>query len=341
MSALFTSFAQNFEDVLLARCFDGRSGTYVDVGSHHPVLDSTTCAFYARGWRGLNIDALDTHQNLFERLRPKDVNLVCAVGAAPGTVPFYGVPGTGLSTMKKSVAARHAEIGFVVETRQTPVETLATLLRRHGLTDIDFLKIDVEGAERAVMEGMDWRRWRPKIVVVEATTPMSSERNSSGWADVLSGASYKRACFDGLNEYWAASEAADLTEKLSTPANVFDEFQRARERTLTRCFYDAAFRRWLQRLLPIFQAGTSVEAERASHRAAIEAPGPSDDPAVIARRLSRTVLAGAKPGSGAPAADIAPAGDLDAAIDALMCTPAYNELLVWGHALVGYTPKRT
>ena len=43
-----------------------------------------------------------------------------------------------------------------------PVTTLRALCEQHAPSDIDFLKIDVEGAERAVIEGGDWRRFRPK-----------------------------------------------------------------------------------------------------------------------------------------------------------------------------------
>ena len=45
-----------------------------------------------------------------------------------------------------------------------PVRTLAKLCAEAGLTRIDFLKIDVEGAEAEVIAGMDFMRWRPRVV---------------------------------------------------------------------------------------------------------------------------------------------------------------------------------
>ena len=39
------SYAQNFEDVLLARAFRNRDrGFYIDVGAWHPVFDSVTAS---------------------------------------------------------------------------------------------------------------------------------------------------------------------------------------------------------------------------------------------------------------------------------------------------------
>ncbi len=74
MSSIFVSYAQNGEDVVLARAFrDRREGTYVDVGAGHPVEDSVTYAFYLAGWRGVNIEPnIDLHQQL-ELARPEDV----------------------------------------------------------------------------------------------------------------------------------------------------------------------------------------------------------------------------------------------------------------------------
>ena len=79
-----TSYAQNFEDVMLSRAFPGASGFYVDVGANDPDIDSVSRTFYERGWSGINLEPLGPQ---FERLklrRPRDVNLQIAVGEAEG-----------------------------------------------------------------------------------------------------------------------------------------------------------------------------------------------------------------------------------------------------------------
>ena len=37
-----TSYAQNFEDVMLARAFPGAAGFYVDVGANDPDIDNVS-----------------------------------------------------------------------------------------------------------------------------------------------------------------------------------------------------------------------------------------------------------------------------------------------------------
>ena len=51
-AAVFISYAKNLEDVVLWRALgEIERGTYVDVGSTHPVRDSATFALYRQGWR--------------------------------------------------------------------------------------------------------------------------------------------------------------------------------------------------------------------------------------------------------------------------------------------------
>ena len=86
------SYAQNFEDVILARLFEGvRDGFYVDIGAAHPTELSVTRHFYDLGWSGINVEPIASHHALFERDRPRDVNVNAAAGAAPGEATFYEV----------------------------------------------------------------------------------------------------------------------------------------------------------------------------------------------------------------------------------------------------------
>ena len=90
---------------------------------------------------------------------------------------------------------------------------------------IDFLKIDVESHEREVLEGADWGRYRPRVVLVEATRPQTSIPSYEHWEPILLSADYLFAFFDGLNRYYVRAEDRHLVPLLQVPANVFDEYQ--------------------------------------------------------------------------------------------------------------------
>jgi hypothetical protein len=91
---------------------------------------------------------------------------------------------------------------------------LATLLENHRVQDIDFLKIDVEGAEADVIAGNDWERFRPKIVVVEAISAGGGSPNWYHWEPVLLSRGYRFRLFDTLNRFYVAEECEELFHRL-------------------------------------------------------------------------------------------------------------------------------
>lgn len=224
---MMTSYAQNREDVLLDRLFPrGLKGFYVDVGANDPVVHSVTKHFYDLGWRGVNIEpSLESYERLQEA-RPRDVNLNLGLSDREDTLTFYEFPPglSGVSTFSAEQAAWHLEQGHAAQERAVPVTTLAKICAEHVDGEIDFLSVDVEGHEREVLEGGDWSRWRPRVVVVEATQPMTTNPTHQQWEHILLDADYAFAAFDGLNRYYVRSEDAHLAAGLATPANVSDHF---------------------------------------------------------------------------------------------------------------------
>ena len=127
----------------------------------------------------------------------------------------------GLSTTIASNAeAARREYGKPSRAMTMPVTTLQTLCEQHRAATIDFLKIDVEGAERDVLAGGNWQRFRPRIVVLEALSPVSMAPAWLDWEPLLIGNGYRFALFDGLNRYYAAEEHAALGERLAAPASM-------------------------------------------------------------------------------------------------------------------------
>ena len=232
----FNSYAQNFEDVMLWRALKlVGEGFYIDVGAAGPWEDSVTAAFYERGWRGVNIEPQQAYFKRMVAARPKDINLDVLIGAAAGRQSFYEVYShfgdaiTGLSTKIKNVADRHRNSGFKIVERPLEVQTLGEICDRYAPREIHFLKIDVEGAEREALMGMNFYRHRPWIVVVEATEPNSPLPSHEQWEKILLHSNYRFVWFDGLNRFYLSSEKYDkLKDHFNLPPNVFDGFRRGR-----------------------------------------------------------------------------------------------------------------
>jgi FkbM family methyltransferase len=221
------SYAHNREDVLLRRIFpEPAKGFYIDIGAGDPENGSLTRHFYGRGWYGINAEP---SKLLFDKLtaeRPNDINLRVAVSNREGQATFYEFDEAhwGFSTLSEEQARRHAQSGLTFTEHQIATTTLARICEENAGGAIDFLSIDVEGHEQEVIEGGDWRTWRPKVLVVESTLPMTKIPSHDSWEPLLLDAAYMLAAFDGLNRYYVRSEDAALAEHLSTPVNVLDDF---------------------------------------------------------------------------------------------------------------------
>lgn len=226
------SYSQNGEDVLLARVFGGQpTGFYIDCGAWHPVVDSVTKHFSTHGWRGVNVEPNPTMLDLLRRDRPNDVNLGCALGRAPGRAKLLLRSNSSLSTLKE---ARAATLAPGERELDVEVETLARVCERHAAARIDFLKVDVEGGERAVLEGADWDRFRPRLVLVEATRPETDVPSWDDWEPILVRAGYRFLYFDGLNRFYAdGPEHAQFAPHFERPVNILDRFVRHEMVTLT------------------------------------------------------------------------------------------------------------
>ncbi len=221
----FLSYAQNFEDVMLWRALGSvEKGFYIDVGANDPIIDSVTKAFYDRGWSGVNIEPLPFHHADLERERPRDINLQCAVGASAGQLDIWECDVRGWATASSDAVSQHSKDGHVGTYRQVTVKTLEDICAKHASGDIHFLKIDVEGFEKDVIEGMNFSLYRPWILVIEATKPNSTAEVYMAWEEIVLSGRYVLAYMDGLNRFYVAEERQYLLKYFQYPPNVFDDF---------------------------------------------------------------------------------------------------------------------
>ena len=231
-------YSQNSEDVLLARCFEGKNdGFYVDVGAEDPVEGSITKHFYERGWKGINIEPVPFFFDRISSDRPRDINLNCVASDRDDqTLNLCVSVGTGLSTLdleRQEALKRNPE--RAVQLIEVQSQTLNSIFRTHATQHIDFLKIDVEGHELAVLRGLDLTTHHPRVIVIETTLPSMhpggrvpmQERpetapDFAAIDQLVSSAGYRKVYFDGLNTWWIDPTDPALADAFRTPPNCFD-----------------------------------------------------------------------------------------------------------------------
>lgn len=182
----FTSFSQFGEDAFLHHLLTGKQGTYVDVGSGHPIQGSNTYALYEQGWSGILIDPLAANVELAKQERPRDTIIQSCCGAEIGETKLFTFSTSVYSTTQES---RIEVLGEPETVLTSPVITLASLGLAASPEDNVFLTIDVEGDEHAVLDGNDWDRFTPGLVAIEEwdgplgkPTPLLVRMNALGYS---------------------------------------------------------------------------------------------------------------------------------------------------------------
>ena len=115
--------------------------------------------------------------------------------------------------------------GFTWSTKTVRATRLEDVLATHAQgRDIDFLKIDVEGLEQEVLESFDLLAVRPRVLLLEAVSPLDNRPIHAEWEPILSEAGYVVAAFDGINRFYVPVEDNDLVPALEYPISALDRY---------------------------------------------------------------------------------------------------------------------
>ena len=163
------SYSMDGEDLFIVEYFIKKNnGFYLDVGCYHPIHRNNTYLLHKNGWSGINIDIHQFSIDLFNYLRPDDVNLNYAISNTNEvTEMFYQKELSQLSTIEE----QQAKIAFQGSINKSKIQslTLDTILEKTNSTDkkIDLLDIDVEGADLKVLKGFTIEKFKPELICVE------------------------------------------------------------------------------------------------------------------------------------------------------------------------------
>ncbi|HXT12898.1 MAG TPA: FkbM family methyltransferase [Candidatus Angelobacter sp.] len=143
-----------------------KDGVFVEVGANHPTARSQTWFLESQGWSGVLIEPNPSFYELLREQRPKSQVFQVAVGKSGGEGEVnLRLAGAGLKGRSK-VRAEH-EIQASDQVVRVKVTTLNQVLEQSGISQIDFLSIDVEGMEFDVLAGFSFDKYRPRLFSIE------------------------------------------------------------------------------------------------------------------------------------------------------------------------------
>lgn len=202
-------YSQNGEDLVIDAAFDGaRSGFFVEVGCIDGRRFSNTLALEERGWRGICVEAHAGYIELIRAARPGSAVVHCAIGDRDeALVPFYANARGALSTLDRSLeglySTRYAEWFHGFEEQRIGMRAISSLLDELGAPAIDVLSVDIEGCDVLAIRGLDLKRHRPRLIVVEADDAASGDEIDG----MLLPAGYSRGPMISGNAFYLAERA--------------------------------------------------------------------------------------------------------------------------------------
>ena len=163
-------------------------GIYIDVGSHHPLINNNTYILYKNGWKGINVDLDFNSIDMFNYFRPRDYNIQKALSNKIGIVDLYFFHNRAAkNTITKSRGKGAKSI------KKINTDTLNNVIENSKINTkkIDFLSIDVEGNELNVLKGLNFKKYRPKIISIEFIKPNIKEFYQHDISNILKSDIYK------------------------------------------------------------------------------------------------------------------------------------------------------
>ena len=164
------------QDKFVAELIPGRDKTFVEFGALDGLSDSNSLYFEREmGWSGLLIEANPSTFEALVRNRPDAKLCNAAIFDRTGVVDFEKIGGAlyGWSGIKQSMEPLHESrikrsvAWFDRRTIQVPCRTLDDVLGEFGIQHIDYLSIDVEGAELAILKVFPFPRYSIDVIGVE------------------------------------------------------------------------------------------------------------------------------------------------------------------------------
>lgn len=217
----------NVDRIVRERFFaDQSSGVVVEVGAARPDYLSISALYRSLGWKVVAIDPNPAYAEQYRTLGYELLQYACAEQDSDDVdftvvdsheTAYRGGGVTFESFSSLGVRGDFATLKSDLDTKtiKVKVRRLDNILRQHApaVERIDVLAVDVEGWELEVLRGLDFPRYKPKVVILE---------------NLFYDASYRRFMRDrgyflyrllAPNEVWVRREEVEWLER---PSSMFE-----------------------------------------------------------------------------------------------------------------------
>ena len=173
-----------------------------------------------RGWNGINIEPLPTEYKELVKYRTRDINLQIGISNKEGNTTLFMI-GMGSTLLKNYSSHNSPSINITVHSMQNVCNKY---IPKNKI--IDFCKIDVEGEEKNVLLGYDFKNYRPKVFCIESTIPGTSIPCHNLWEDLLLKNNYSFAYQYDINRYYIDNNKIQLKQRFNKADEIIKNYKK-------------------------------------------------------------------------------------------------------------------
>lgn len=176
-----TTYSQFGEDIISESALesldiDMNKMSYLDIGANHPTSLSNTFYFYDKyNVHGVLIEPDESLCEVLQQYREKDLTLNVGIGLSdlPDSKDFYKMSIDVLNTFSKEEAEKIDKLGKYSIKQIIPVTLysfnyiMEKYLKSFGNKVPELVSLDVEGFELPILESIDFKKYRPKVFIIE------------------------------------------------------------------------------------------------------------------------------------------------------------------------------
>jgi FkbM family methyltransferase len=190
-------------------------GIFVEVGANHPVNENQTWFLEQQGWSGVLVEPNPDLFKLLCEQRPRSRAIQAAIGAEAGEVDLL----LGVDDLHSTLTPLLGD-PLSGKTVRVKLRTLNSILEETQTTRIDFLSIDVEGMELQVLQGLDFKKYKPALVLLE------EHRRDYKKHYYLRGQGYRLVKRTGRNNWYVPGDSAATVGTLNTPGEAWQMWRK-------------------------------------------------------------------------------------------------------------------
>ena len=179
------------EDKYLLNLFEKNyKGRYLDVGCFHPTKHSNTFLLFKNGWNGINIDLNPLTIELFNYMRPEDININIGVSNEEEEKTLYFIDETNTqNTLSENqlifLKEHHNLKNDEIIKKKIHTKRLDKILDDNNVEVIDFMNLDIEGHELEVIKTINFEKIKIHYICVEMINHNDLSKSNSAQIENL------------------------------------------------------------------------------------------------------------------------------------------------------------